>query len=299
MRIYEYYRGGQTPVVAVLGFFDCMHVGHAELLKQGKAMAARLGAECVMFTFTTTKNTDGKAKQTVYTLEERLARMSELGADGAVLAAFDEAFRQTSPIDFLDGLFDRFPVVGVVCGDDYRYGAGAKGTPQTLQAYCAEKGVPLTVVAEISDGGARVSSSRVAACLAAGDLSQANRLLGEGFRLSGKVVRGRKVGRTLGFPTANVAVSPEKTLPKSGVYTATAEVEGKAYAALVHVGARPTYGLSEKVVEVWLNAFDGALYDKTLTVHFSEYVRDIVAFDGEAQLARQIEEDKAFLRANL
>ena len=295
MQIFDYYRGEKQSVVVVLGFFDCMHVGHAELLRRGVKMARENDAKCALFTFSTAKNDCAQAK-TLYTLEERICRMQELGADGAIVAPFDETFRATSPTAFLDGLFARFSVVGVVCGDDYRYGQGAKGTPETLSAYCAAKGVKLEVVEEIACGGARVSTSRILSQLNGGNLSLVNQLLGESFRLTGEVVGGRKVGRTLGFPTANVVVDDCKTLPLEGVYLATAKVEGKDYPALAHVGSRPTYGLEERVVEVWLDGFDGDLYGKTMTVHFDMFVRKIVAFSSEQQLIGQIQKDKTLLR---
>lgn len=295
MQIFDYYRGGEKPVVVVLGFFDCMHVGHAELLRRGVQMAKNSKADCVLFTFSTAKN-DCETAKTVYTLEERLCRMQQLGASGAIVAPFDKGFRATLPTAFLDGLFARFSVVGVVCGDDYRYGQGAKGNAETLALYCAEKGVPLEVVEEITCDGVRVSTSRILQYLEGGDIARANRLLGESFRLTGAVVGGRKVGRTLGFPTANVVADPCKKLPKEGVYLATAVVNDRSYHALAHVGSRPTYGLKERVVEVWLDGFDGDLYGKTMTVYFDEFVREIHTFSSQEQLIEQIQKDKALLR---
>ncbi len=295
MQIFDYYRGEKQSVVVVLGFFDCMHVGHAELLNRGLRLARAHSAACILFTFSTAKN-DIEKEKTVYTLEERLCRMRELGADGVIIAPFDEKLRETSAIDFLDGLFSRFQVVGVVCGDDYHYGKGASGNVQTLSAYCLQKGVPLSVVEEIADGGIRVSTSRIAKCLKNGDMGEANRLLGEKFRLTGIVASGRKVGRTLGFPTANVTVDKTKMLPKEGVYYATATANGTQYPALAHVGSRPTYELKQQVVEVWLDGFDGDLYRQEITVHLEEYAREIVAFSSETQLSMQINRDKMQLR---
>lgn len=294
MEIFEYKTGAGMPVVCVLGFFDCMHLGHAALLSEGKRMAERTGAKTALLTFRGGPDLGGeKTARTVLTFAERLERMAELGADAVIAADFDAAFASTPPEAFLEGLAARFRVRGLVCGYDYRYGAGAAGNAETLASFAAERGLDCAVVPEVDEAGERVSTSLIKRLLAAGDAERASRLLGAPYRVTAVVEPGRKVGRTLGFPTLNFTMPREKYPPKDGVYFAHACVGGKRYNGLANLGPRPTFGIGESKLEVWLKDFSGDLYGRTVTVFFDGFLRDVMLFPGADALKAQLGRDMA------
>ena len=260
-----------------LGGFDGAHVGHKTLFARAKAYGLPVGVMTI---------TGGKGCP-LFTVQERRNVFARLGVDFALELCFDE-IREMSAEDFARRLAKETSSVAFLCGEDFRFGYQAQGTFETLHAYT---GLPVERVELVKVAGEKVSATKVKTLLSAGDTAGANALLGEPFFLLGTVEKDRGVGKSLGFPTANVRYPKEKFPLRKGVYETRAEVDGKTYPAVTNFGARPTF-LDESVwTETHLIGFDGDLYGREIRVEFLRYLRPIRKFDGADDLKAQLRAD--------
>ncbi len=261
----------------LLGGFDGLHVGHRALL----ACAQKTGLPVGVMTIV------GGKGEGLFTAKERTNVFVRAGVDFVFELPFAE-IKDLSPNDFIGLLKKEFSPKLFVCGEDFRFGAGAKGTPTHLK----EGGqVCVEVLSLVEMGGEKVSSRNIKEYLSVGEISKANALLGENFFLIGQVERGRRIGRTIGFPTANIAYPVEKFPLKKGVYETRVCVDGRVYKGITNFGARPTFADSEVWTETYLDGFAGDLYGREIKIEFIRYLRDIVKFDGADGLKEQLTED--------
>ena len=286
----EGFRGGAVTV----GNFDGVHRGHAALV----AMARSLGRPCVAVTFDPPPLhvlVPAAAKVPLTRLQDRIALLHAVGADGVLTLKADAALLALSPEAFFeDVMLDMLRAKAVVEGSDFRFGRGRAGDVNTLRALCGRHGLAFAAVPPVQVGEA-VSSSRVRAALLAGDVVHAADLLGRPYSLGGIVVEGAKRGRTLGFPTANLG-DVETLVPAVGVYAARATVGRECYAAAANVGPNPTFGEEARKIEIHLLDFAGDLYGERLTVAFVKRLRDTRPFPGVAELVAQLHADVAAVR---
>ncbi|MBR6825491.1 MAG: riboflavin biosynthesis protein RibF, partial [Oscillospiraceae bacterium] len=202
--------------------------------------------------------------------------------------------------DFIEEtLIGEYGAVHVVCGYDFRFGARGEGTAALLKDYCAQRGVGCDCIPQISIGGQAVSSTRIRKLLQEGSMEEAVALLGHPHMLRGTVVTGRRLGRTIGIPTANVDPGEKRLLPRHGVYAAKAVFEGQTHLAVVNIGNRPTVGGTHVTVEPWLLDFEGDLYGKELTLLFYAFLRPEQAFPDLDALRREIHRNAEQTRALL
>lgn len=286
--------------IYALGFFDGVHLGHRALLDACRALAAENG--CLPAAVTFARHPQAMFTSTppklIGTRDDRVRLLKKYGMAEVTVLAVDEKTMRTPWRAFLDEMCAR-GAVGFVCGDDFRFGARGEGNAEALRAFCAERDLPCAVIAQRELDGARICSTRIRAALEAGDLTQAERLLGHAYTLTGTVVQGKHIGRTIGAPTANLRISQETLLPAFGVYACRAHVDGKTYAAVTNIGVRPTVCGEDATVEPWLLDFAGDLYGKTLTLEFYAYLRAEKKFTDLTALQTQIHLDAAQARALL
>ena len=273
-----------APCVMLLGGFDGLHIGHRLLLTRAKSFALPVGVMTIV----------GGKGLPLFTTKEREEIFSSLGADFAFELPFDE-IKELSPQAFVALLKENFNVQAFVCGDDFRFGKNAAGTPETLKA---DGQVRVEVENLISVDGEKVSSKTVKTLLRVGEVEKANTLLGERFFLIGEVEKDRQVGRTLGFPTANIRYPSEKFSIKNGVYAGEAEIDGKVYKGIINYGSRPTFQNGEVWTETYFDGFDGDLYGKTLKIRFTKFLREIQKFNGVEELKAQLARDIRSIREN-
>ena len=284
-------------VILTLGYFDCLHVGHRALIARAQELASACGAEAAVFTFdrdpaSVFRSTAG----TVLTLDERIERIRKTGVRKVIVGAGTAEFLSQSPDDFLHWLDGRCKIVGYVCGKDFRFGKCAVGTAETLSAYAKETGKTVAVLDDVTVDGVRVSTSEIRRLLADGKVAEAKRLLVEPYSVRGVVFADRKVGRSIGFPTINLKIAPEKAKLKNAVYTGHILIDGIFYRAIVNYGARPTFGLGEMLAEAHIDGFSGDLYGREVTLYLDDFLRDIVRFDSAAALAAQLKKDIEAIR---
>jgi riboflavin kinase/FMN adenylyltransferase len=276
--------------VIALGFFDAMHLGHLALVERTKQLAKEQGCLAAIYTFSNNHfETLEQDKKLIYTFNERLDIYQNAGVDVVVSSVFDKAFMTKTADEFLSQLLTD-ECVGVVCGFDFTCGGDRKSS-QYVYKYCQNKSTMCEIVSQITRNGVKVSSSLVKTLLQQHKIEDVNVLLSERYSITGTVVSGRKVGRSLGFPTANVLCDSDKMLI-DGVYSATTVVDGVQYKALLNVGAKPTFDIADSSVELHIIGYDGDLYGHTLKIYLIKYLRDIVKFATQEQLTAQLTQDK-------
>ncbi len=290
------------PAYLALGMFDGVHLGHRAVLARTRGVAAAAGGRHLVLTF------EPHPQQVVApppepvlltTVEERLELFAAEGMDGAVVVRFDEVLRQTPADRWLEMLAAVAAGGGVVVSSTYTFGRDRQGTVELLRAEGERLGFAVTVVPAVHIGGTLVSSTLIRRLVRAGRPEEARAYLGRPYAVRGRVVQGEGRGRTLGFPTANLAVHPDKVLPGRGIYAARARLGERAVPAAVSVGTRPTFGTGALLVEAFLLDFDGDLYGQEIELLFERRLRDELAFRGAADLVRQMEADVAQVRALL
>ena len=283
--------------IFALGFFDGVHLGHQALLAATLQLAARVGAVPGAVTFSAHPDhlVSGQAPGLLTTGEVRNELLRIYGMKRVLELPFDRQVMNTHWASFLSQLADA-GAAGFVCGDDFRFGSGGLGTPQKLEAFCRKRGLAYAIVSQRTQDGIRVSSTHIRSLLEQGKMEQVNLFLGHPYFLSGTVVKGRQLGRTIGIPTANILLPPELAVPKLGVYACKADVDGKLYTAVTNIGSRPTVGGHQLRAESWLLDFEGDLYGKQLTLAFHHFLRPEQKFDSLEELKAQILQDARQVR---
>ena len=271
-------RNNGVGAVLLLGGFDGLHVGHKQLLARAKSFGLPVG---VMSIF------GGKSGESLFSQDERLDIFRRVGADFAFALPF-EKIKNLTATEFIEILQKEYAPKAFVCGEDFRFGYQAQGTPQTLKALgqvCVE------VHEIVMQDGEKVGATMIKRLLLQGEIEKANAALGENFFLFGEVFKDREIGKTLGFPTANIRYPKEKFPLKQGVYQTRFWVDGKAYDGLTNYGARPTFDNEDVLTETYLDGFSGDLYGKKCKVEFIRFLRDVQKFDNVESLKEQLIKD--------
>jgi riboflavin kinase/FMN adenylyltransferase len=289
--------------VVTIGSFDGLHLGHRELIRRLLEQAARRSLPAVMLSFEPLPReylqaADPPARLTNF--RERWRLLQDSGLDGLCLLRFCESLRQLTAEQFMERL-RAARARAIVIGDDFRFGRLGAANAQWCLANAARFGMDCEVVAPVLSLGERVSSGRVRAAVAAGEFAVAERLLGRLFSMRGRVRHGNKIGRTLGFPTANIAVK-RRRVPLSGVFAARVRGAGTAFEpwpAVASLGTRPMAGGGPPILEACLFDFDGDLYDRELEVEFVALLREERRFVSMDAMVVQMRRDAAAARAIL
>ncbi|MBQ3356062.1 MAG: riboflavin biosynthesis protein RibF [Oscillospiraceae bacterium] len=278
--------------ILALGFFDGVHLGHGALLRRTRALADELRLPAAALTFDThpAELVRGQRVALLNTPREREMLMRErYGIDEVLTLHFDRGTMAQPWQSFVrDTVCGRFGAVHTVCGEDFRFGAGGRGTAALLQEECARLGVGCDCIAQVRMDGAPISSTRIRALLEAGETAEAVRLLGHPHLLTGTVTQGKKLGRTLGIPTANLVLPDGILVPRFGVYAANAVFEGQTRRAVVNIGTRPTVNGQNVTVEPWILDFDGDLYGHELCLELWDFLRPERKFGSLEELKAEI-----------
>ena len=278
------------PKVVAVGSFDGVHLGHQYLLRQALSEAKTLKAPLLVYTFDPPTKVFTRGEGFLMDLQEKVEALREVGVELILAVPFNEEFARRPPEAFLEDL-RALQASRIYVGEDFRFGQGRAGGPEALERVAPTRVVPL-----LSLGGEAVKSSRIRALLREGRVEEARHLLGRLYGAYGVVVEGDRMGRRLGFPTANLAVHPLKVLPP-GVFAVEAEGAFGRYKGVANVGTRPTLGGEERRLEVHLLGFAGELYGVEVRVRFLKRLREERRFPSLEALRAQIAEDVAEARA--
>jgi riboflavin kinase/FMN adenylyltransferase len=287
------------PLVVAVGFFDGFHLGHRAIVRELLRMR-KPGERTAVVTFRDhpiTHLRPGHQPPLIMTLEERINSIARAGIDETFVLRFDDSIATLGPREFLDEmLVKRIGACALIVGENFRFGAKRAGDIGFAREHLAERGLRFAAVPNELDGGERVSSTRVRAAIAAGDLAQADRLLGAPYTLRGPVALGFGRGHDLGFPTANIVVPPGKMLPPDGVYGMTGRHGGRDHRGLVSIGTNPTFDGTQRTVEAWLLDFSGSLYGEELALRDFRFVRAQQRFESVDALLDQMRADASTIR---
>ena len=278
--------------VVALGFFDGVHLAHRELLRIAKEKARALNAPAVAFTFPSESSELKPSSLRLYSTDEKLSLISERALDFTLLADFSRV-RDMSAEEFVSDIL--ISVLGarrVVVGYNFTYGKDRSGNADTLKSSLAGFGAECDIVEEMKLSGDTLSTTFIKELLESGQLSQATKALGKPYFISGEVVRGNGVGRSLGSPTVNISLDNSRYNLPSGVYATLTELDGVYYPSVTNLGECPTLGRREIHAETDILNFSGDLYGKSIRIYFLKYLRSEIEFPNEKELIKQINIDK-------
>ena len=288
-------------VVAATGFFDGVHRGHRAVLEKISALAKEQGDTSAVITLwphpRTVLQQDAAKFRLLNSLEEKISLIKSFGIDEVFTLKFDKEFAsQTTEEYFRDSLIRRLNVRTLVIGYDHRVGSDINQTQDEMMAIARNLGINPVRVDEYTENesGLIISSTKIREMLLAGDMGTANNLLGYRYGVEGVVVEGMKIGRGIGFPTANMRLyEPLKVLPSDGVYAVWVQTSGKTYRGITNIGIRPTVGINnERTIETHILDFDEDIYGLSIKLEFVAKMRDEVTFSSLDDLKAQLHKDR-------
>jgi riboflavin kinase/FMN adenylyltransferase len=282
-------------VALTIGSFDGVHLGHLDVIGHVLASAKATGAQPALLTFEPHPRCvldPANCPQSITTLQEKLALIEAAGIEHAIVLRFDRELASLTPQEFVDRLAAMMELRSWVIGYDFAFGRGRTGSATWLR----EHGQQVEVVPPFKIDGHDLHSSEVRRLITAGEVEHANRLLGREYSMAGPVEAGQRVGRRLGFPTANIGVEPNKLIPALGAYAGRARTPEGDFIAALSVGYRPTFGGTQLRVEAFLLDFEGDLYQKRIELRFIRYLHPDIRFPTIDDLVRRLHQDVADTR---
>ena len=291
----------QQPTVLTIGTFDGVHLGHQKIVERVVTTARQEGLLATVFTFFPHPRMvvqHDKGLKLIHTLEEKKQLLQQLGVDLLVVQPFNEAFAQLSAEEFVSTiLVQHLNVKKVIIGYDHRFGRNRTANIDDMRLFGKKYGFAVEEISVQEVDEVSVSSTKIREALNKGDVTTAEHYLGTPYSLTGRVVHGLKLGRTLGYPTANIQVTEEyKLIPKDGVYAVYSYIDGRKVYGMMSIGKNPTIEGKGASIEVYFFDFNGDLYDQKLTIEFVQYLREEQKFATIDLLKKQLQDDETAAR---
>lgn len=280
-----------------LGSFDGLHLGHLSLIEKAKDLAVKNNGKSIIFTFKNHPrkflNTTNKI-QLIMTNEEKIDILQNEEVDIIAFKAFDEKIMKMMPDEFIRWLCKSYNVKGIIVGFNFKFGYKNLGDVETLEKFQEEYKYKLYVMKPYTMQDEIISSTSIRKELLDGNVKKAFNMLSRPYMLSGKVIDGKKLGRTIGFPTANLEINKEKVIPKKGVYYTNVKIDEKTFKGITSVGNNPTVNGQELTLETYILNFNEDIYGKEIKVYFIDRIRDEIKFNNINELVGQLKKDKKF-----
>ena len=289
------------PTVLTIGTFDGVHLGHQKIIERVVATARQEGLLATIFTFFPHPRMvvqHDKGLKLIHTLEEKKQLLQQLGVDLLVVQPFNEAFAQLTAEEFVSTiLVQHLNVKKVIIGYDHRFGRNRTANINDMRLFGEKYGFAVEEISVQEVDEVSVSSTKIREALNKGDVITAEHYLGAPYSLTGTVVHGLKLGRTLGYPTANIQVTEDyKLIPKDGVYAVYSYIGAQKVYGMMSIGKNPTIEGKGASIEVYFFDFNGDLYDRELTIYFVKYLREERKFSSVALLKKQLQDDETTAR---
>ncbi|KXT78650.1 bifunctional riboflavin kinase/FAD synthetase [Streptococcus sp. DD13] len=284
----------EEPTILVLGYFDGLHIGHQALFDRARSHAKERDRKVVVLTYPHSPKLTFERFRPELLLhltdpQERQDLFASYGVDHLYLLDFTSSFASLSPEAFVEQYIQALNPETIIVGFDYHFGRGRADVRRLQDLFDGQ----VIVIDEVQMDGEKVSSSRIRDLVQKGDVKEANRLLGHTFSTEGLVVHGDARGRTIGFPTANLANFEQVHLPADGVYVTEVAIDGKRYRAMTSIGFNETFGGTELRLESHIFHYQEEIYGKRIRVYWLDKIREMEKFDGMESLMRQLQEDQA------
>ena len=286
----------QKPLALSLGMFDGVHLGHKSIIDELIRIGSENSLETAVLTFwphprfVFNPNEDLKL---LNTLEEKKFLMEKYGIGTLFLKEFDEEFRNLTGEEFVRQiLIKKLNVKYLIIGYDHSFGKNKSGNFELLQKLSKELNFEVEQMEAINIHENNISSTKVRNALLTGNVKEANEMLGYPYSVSGTVVHGKKIGRTIGYPTANIETDSIKLLPRKGAYIVGVLVKNQQYKGMLSIGTNPTVNGEKLTVEVYILDFEGDIYGEPITVEFRDFLHDEIKFEGLEKLIERLDEDK-------
>ncbi|MDR2496617.1 MAG: riboflavin biosynthesis protein RibF [Tannerellaceae bacterium] len=292
----------RNPLAATIGFFDGVHAGHRFLITSLREIAARNGLESAVITFDEHPQRALKADSPPMLLNtsgEKMRRLDSLGLDYCVILPFTAQLADLTAVSFIRMLAHEWNIRMLLVGYDNRFGRNRADGFEQYRLYGQECGMEVIEAGQMASTGPTVSSSRIRKLLAEGKVEEAEQFLSYPYRIAGKIVHGQKIGRTIGFPTANILIDePLKLIPAHGVYAVDVLINNREpYRGMLYIGVRPTLGYgSETVLEVHIFNFEQEAYDGDISLELRQYFRGDISFGTLDELKEQLQRDKQIIQ---
>ena len=284
--------------VVTIGTFDGVHYGHQKIIKRLCELAKSTGGESVILTFFPHPrliiDPENQHLKMINTIDEKAKILASLGIDHLIITPFTRDFSNLSPSEYIKQiLLDTIGVKNIIVGYDHRFGKDRQGGMTDLQEFAGLYGFEIEEIAEQDINDVAVSSTKIRTALLEGDVALAASYLGYNFSIHGRVIKGDKIGRTIGYPTANIFVEETyKLIPSDGIYAVTVELNGDTYKGMAYIGQRPTINGMTRNIEVNIFDFNQEIYGQVITMNFLKFLRHDVKFTGLEALKLQLHEDK-------
>lgn len=294
-----------TNAIVTSGTFDGVHRGHQKILSRLTEVAQTSSGESVLITYwphpRTVVSNDSQDLKLLTSLDEKIELIEQAGVDHLVVIPFTRSFSELTSEQYIRQiLIDKIGTRKLVIGYDHRFGRDREGGFDYIRAHQSEYGFEVEEIPRQDVEAVGVSSSKIRTALQEGNVHTANRFLGRQYNLTGTVVKGRQLGRTIGYPTANLQVDdPIKLVPANGVYAVDVIYGGQTYGGMLNIGFRPTVAGTHQTIETYIFDFDKDIYGEHMTLKFREYLRPEVKFDGLPALVNQLKLDEESARTVL
>jgi len=285
--------------VVTSGTFDGVHLGHRHILKRLQQIAKQSKGESVVITFWPHPRLvlfpeSGDNLKLLNTFEEKAKLLEEVGIDHLVRIPFTKEFSRLTSVEFINQvLIDKLNTKKLVIGYDHKFGRNREGSFEHLKANAQDYGFEVEEIPRQDIENVGVSSTLIRKTLSEGKVEESNKYLSHPYTISGQVIKGKQLGRTLGFPTANISINnPYKLIPSNGVYAVRAELNSISIEGMLNIGVRPTVDGKLRSIEVHLFDFDKEIYGKTLTLNLIKRVREEIKFKNTDELKNQLMKDE-------
>ncbi|MDU5110048.1 MAG: bifunctional riboflavin kinase/FAD synthetase [Clostridium sp.] len=282
-----------------LGSFDGLHYGHLSLVRKTVQVAKEENGKSMVFTYKNHPKTlvsPDNVPKLIMDLDTKLQYLEEENVDIVVLRTFTKEFMSITAEDFIKLLCEDYNVKGIVVGFNFRFGHKNLGDVELLKKLQDKYGYKLYIIDQYNYESEVISSTRIRKSLVEGNVSKATEMLSKPYLIKGKVIHGKKLGRTIGFPTANLEFSDKMVIPKKGVYYTNVIYGDEKFKGLTSVGNNPTVNGTELTIETFILNFDKMIYGEEIKVYFVERIRDEVKFDSLDEMVNQIKKDEEFIK---
>lgn len=284
-----------------IGNFDGVHRGHQTLMKKAIEYSKQDGLRSVVFTFSNHPVNFFKPGyvKNIISLEDKKKILEKIGIDVLVNIPFCEKMTKISAEDYINNiLIKKLHAKRIIVGHDFSFARKREGNIEILKSFESKYGYKLDVITPVILDKKRVSSTDIRTMISNGDVSGAKKLLGRYYAIEGEVIRARQIGRTIGFPTANIKYDNSMVLPEKGIYATIARLDDRVFCGATNIGTNPTVNGKKLSIETYILDFDEDIYGKNLRIEFVEKIREEIKFESKEELKHQLESDVDYVRKN-